>query len=331
MISLSIFLLFLVVSVVWFIRKRKHIFNTTRTNDGYRERVETTVNLPYLAKIIAFFFIGLIFSMMQPFVYERVDAGYVGVKVNLTGHSRGISDVEYTTGWVMYNTWFEELYQYPTYQQHVEYEKEQVILKGGFGSHITPTFNYSLKPDMVTEMFAELRLPIKEIEAGWLRTAIMSSVNDVSNRWEVDQIFADREKFENAIIAECNKRVGMWFSVSLLRTNIVPPPSLQKAIEAKTKAIQEAEAKEQEALVAIADGKKKVAIAQADSAQWVINAAGKANATLITARAEAESIKIKQREISPNYIDYLRAKTWDGSYGEGNVYGSGISLLKDIK
>jgi hypothetical protein len=330
MISLVMFLAFLLFTAFWIVRKRKDIFKT-ETHEKYGEQEEYTVlNTGILTKMIIFFVLGIILSIFQPFVYERVDAGYVGVKVNLTGHSRGISDVEYTTGWVMYNSWFEELYQYPTYQQHVEYEKEQVILKGGFGSHITPTFNYSLKPEMVTEMFAELRLPIAEIEQGWLRTAIMSSVNDVSNRWEVDEIFADREKFENAIIAECNKRVGKWFNVSLLRTNIVPPPSLQKAIEAKTKAIQEAEAKEQEALVAIADGKKKIAVAQADSAQRVIDAAGHASATLIKANAEAEAIRIKQREITPNYNKYLWNKAWDGVLPT-TMAGDGGGILLDVR
>jgi len=323
MISLLVFVIFLLIAVVMFVRGRKKIFGEDSVG-------RPTLNVKPIFRILGIFVVGVLISLFQPYTYTRVDAGYVGVKVNLTGHSRGISDVEYTTGWVMYNTWFEELYQYPTYQQHVEYEKEQVILKGGFGSHITPTFNYSLKPNMVTEMFAELRLPIEEIEEGWLRTAIMSSVNDVSNRWEVDQIFADREKFENAIIAECNKRVGMWFNVSLLRTNIVPPPSLQKAIEAKTNAIQEAEAKEQEALVAVADGKKKIAVAQADSAQRVINAAGIASALLINANAEAEAIRIKQREISNVYNDYLRAKKWDGKYPT-TMAGAGAGILLDVR
>src|SRR5688572_1014122 len=62
--------------------------------------------------------IGLILSAVQPFTLERVDAGHVGIKVNLTGDNRGISKFEYKTGWVVVNTWVSKLYEFPTFQQH---------------------------------------------------------------------------------------------------------------------------------------------------------------------------------------------------------------------
>lgn len=319
MISLLVLVVFILAAVGYVFSMRSKILDDDNdvTQEGSR----------IITKGIAVIVLGILFSIFQPYTYTRVDAGYVGVKVNLTGHDRGISDIKYTTGWVLYNTWFEELYEYPTFKQHVEYEQEQVILKGGFATHITPTFNYNLKADQVTDMFAELRLPIKEIETGWLRTAIMSSVNDVSNRWKVEKIFDDREKFENAIIAECNKRVGKWFTVDLLRTNIVPPASLQKAIEAKTQAIQQAEAENQKVLVAEAEGLKKMALARADSAKRVITSSGKARAMLIEAEAEAEAIRIKQREVSAVYNDYIKANRWDGKLPTYN--GTGGNFIFD--
>ena len=132
-------------------------------------------------------------------------------------------------------------------------------------------------------MFVNLRLSTKEVEQGWLKNAIVSSVNDVANRWEVDAIFNRREEFEASIITECNKRVSKWFTVSQLRTNIVPPKALQEAIESKTKAIQQAQAEDQKAKTAEAEARKKIAIAKGDSAQMVIQA-----------NAEALSIKIRQ-------------------------------------
>ena len=72
----------------------------------------------------------------------------------------------------------------------------------------------------------------------------------------MDKIFNEREHFESEIIMECNKRITKWFIVSQLRTNIVPPPSLQEAIESKTKAIQQAQAEDQKALTAEAEARK---------------------------------------------------------------------------
>ncbi len=112
-----------------------------------------------------------------------------------------------------------------------------------------------------------------------------------------------------------NKRLSKWFNVSQLRTNIVPPESLQEAIIAKTKAIQQAEAAEQQALTAFADGKRKVAVARADSAE-----------TIIKANASALSMKIKQRELTPLYVEFLKAQAWDGKLPTTVAGGSGTFL-----
>ena len=65
-------------------------------------------------------FLLIIASFIQPFTLERVDAGHVGIKVNLTGDSRGVSKFEYKTGWVIINTWVSKLYEFPTFQQHID-------------------------------------------------------------------------------------------------------------------------------------------------------------------------------------------------------------------
>jgi regulator of protease activity HflC (stomatin/prohibitin superfamily) len=245
--------------------------------------------------------VGVVAGFLQPYSFEKVDNGYKGLKISLVGSQRGVTNYQYKTGWVVYNTWTEQLKEFPLYQQHIEYDDQQVITKGGFPATIKPTFNYSLKEQSIGDMFVNLRLDIKEIEQGWLKNAIIGAVNDVANTWEIDSIFEHRQSFEASIVAECNLRLTKWFNVSQLRTNITPPEALQEAIIAKTKAIQQAEASEQQALTAIAEGKRKVAVARADSAELIINAS-----------AAAMSIKIKQNQITPMYIEYLKAQAWDG-------------------
>ena len=157
------------------------------------------------------------------------------------------------------------------------------------------------------------------MEQGWLKNAIISSVNDVANLFTVDSIFNHRAEFEAAIIAECNKRVSKWFTVSQLRTNIVPPPAITAAIEAKTKAVQEAQAAIQRKAVAEAEALEKMARAKGDSAEKVITASGEANA-----------IKLKQLSLTPEYIEYIKATTWDGKYPTTMV-GSGAGVLLNLK
>ena len=305
MINLIFVVFFGVIAIIYLLRNR------TRVGEGGQI-------YPKWGVAIGIFILGIIIAIFQPFTLERVDAGHVGIKVNLTGDNRGVSKFEYKTGWVVYNTWISKLYEFPTYQQHIDYPEQQVITKGGFSANIKPSFNYSLKPGDVGDMFQNLRLDVRQIEQQWLQTAIVGTVNDVANKWAVDDIFNNREKFESDIVAEANKRVSKWFIISQLRTNITPPAALQQSIEAKTKAIQEVQVAENQKLVAVAEGEKRVAQARADSAALVIAAAG-----------EAEAIRRKQVSLNQNYIDYLKVQKWDGKLPQ--VQSGSNGLLFQIK
>lgn len=297
MISLVVLLVFLIVAGVMIVRGK---INDDKSG---------------ILRGIVVAILGTLVGLFQPFSIERIDAGHKGIVVNLSGSERGVASYQYKTGWVVYNTWFTQVLEFPTFQQHIEYDDQVVITKGGFSATIKPSFNYSLKPDAIGDMFENLRLGVKEIEQGWLKNAIVGSVNDEANKWEVDSIFSNRQQFEAAIVVECNKRLTKWFDVSQLRTNITPPEALQESIIAKTKAIQQAEASEQQAIAAFAEGKRKVAVAKADSAETVINA-----------QAAALSIKIKQEKLTPIYIEYLKAKAWDGKLPTTVAGSSGTFL-----
>lgn len=310
MITGMIILIGLIAGAITFIRGEK----TIEVKNGYGNMV-TRLNSKLLVKSIGIFVVMLFVGMFQPYSVEKIDSGYKGLKISLVGSQRGVTNYQYKTGWVVYNVWTEQVMEFPTYQQHIEYDDQMVITKGGFPATIKPTFNYSLKESAIGDMFVNLRLDVKQVEQGWLKNAIIGAVNDVANTWEVDSIFGHRQAFEGAIVAECNLRLAKWFNVSQLRTNITPPEALQEAIIAKTKAIQQAEASEQQALTAIAEGKRKVAVARADSAEMIINA-----------NAAALSIKIKQNQITPMYIEYLKANAWDGKLPTTVAGGSGLFL-----
>ncbi|MFT3749662.1 MAG: SPFH domain-containing protein [Agriterribacter sp.] len=156
MISIIIFLAGLFFSIFIFIRNNN-------TNKTVKQRLVKPLSILILSGLV---------SAINPFQLERVDAGHVGIKVNLTGDARGISKFEYKTGWVVYNTWISRLYEFPTYQQHIDYPEQSVITKGGFEATIKPSFNYSLIPGSIGEMFQNLRLPVKEVEQGWLKTLL---------------------------------------------------------------------------------------------------------------------------------------------------------------
>lgn len=263
-------------------------------------------------------FLALVIVAINPINVERIDAGHVGIKVSNVGDNRGVGKTEYVTGWVFYNNWISRIYEFPIHQQHIDYEAADIVTRGGFRATIKPSFNYSINAGNVADMFQNLRVGVKEMEQGWLKNAIVGSVNDVANRYTVDSIFNHREEFESDIVKECNKRVSKWFNVSQLRTNIIPPQEISESIVAKTRAIQEVQVAENRRQVAVADAERKIAEARGDSAQAVIQAAGR-----------AEAIKKEQLSLTPLYIDYIKVQKWSGQVPT-TVAGSGSGFMMQL-
>ena len=312
MISLIIFCFtFLIMGLILGIFRK----NTYTSED--RKFKFTGLVKPLLVLLISFIVVAA-----NPIDVERIDAGHVGIKVSNVGDDRGVGRTEYVTGWVFYNSWISRIYEFPIHQQHIDYESNDIVTKGGFKATIKPSFNYSINAGNVADMFQNLRVGVDEMEQGWLKNAIVGSVNDVANRYTVDSIFNHRESFESDIVKECNKRVSKWFNVSQLRTNIIPPAEISESIIAKTRAIQEVQVAENRRQVAIAEAERKIAEARGDSAQAVIQAAGR-----------AEAIKKEQLSLTPLYIDYIKVQKWSGQVPTTVAGNSGfmIQLPKDNK
>jgi regulator of protease activity HflC (stomatin/prohibitin superfamily) len=272
-----------------------------RGNPTGRNYERTKTNTSQYIKLIIVFVVSALIAIINPISVERIDVGHVGLKINNTGDERGISKTAYVTGWVFYNSWLSRIKEYPVTQQHIDYEETAIITKGGFQAVIKPSFNWSVNPANAADMYQNLKQDVEQIKDAWLKNAIIGAVNDVANLYTVDSIFNHRAEFEADIVKECNKRVSKWFNVSQLRTNIVPPKEITEAINAKTKAVQEAQAAIQQKIVAEAEALTQIARAKGDSAQAVIAAAGR-----------AEAVKKEQQFLTPLYIDYLKVQKWKG-------------------
>ena len=146
MISTLIFITSLIAAILIALKTRGTMYKVEPDRWGdNKEKFQSS----WLIKPLGIFITGLILSMVQPFALEKVDSGYKGLKVSLVGSQRGVTNYQYKTGWVVYNTWTEQMLEFPTFQQHIEYDDQQVITKGGFPATIKPTFNYSLKEENI--------------------------------------------------------------------------------------------------------------------------------------------------------------------------------------
>jgi len=277
---------------------------------------ETKLNAILVTKLVVAVVVSLIIGMINPITVERIDVGNVGLKVNNTGDERGVSKTAYVTGWVFYNNWLSRIKEFPVTQQHIDYEETSIITRGGFQAIIKPSFNWSVNPGNAADMYQNLKQDVDQIKDTWLKNAIIGAVNDIANLYTVDSIFNHRAEFEADIVKECNKRVSKWFNVSQLRTNIVPPKEITQAINAKTAAVQEAQAAIQQKIVAEAQAQTQIAKAKGDSAQAVISASGR-----------AEAVRKEQQYLTPMYIDYIRVQRWDGKYPTTMLGGNTSTLL----
>ena len=100
MISFIIIIAFTVIALVTAFKNGV----TKKTSYG-----NDVMDITKLGKPLLFFVVGLLLGMIQPYAIEKIDAGNKGLKINLVGNQRGVASYQYKTGWVMYNTWTEQV------------------------------------------------------------------------------------------------------------------------------------------------------------------------------------------------------------------------------
>ena len=64
--------------------------------------------------------LGLIILFSLLVRVTRIEAGHVGVEINLAGKQRGASEIPVRTGWVVYSPLTTQINEFPTYVQTVK-------------------------------------------------------------------------------------------------------------------------------------------------------------------------------------------------------------------
>jgi regulator of protease activity HflC (stomatin/prohibitin superfamily) len=269
----------------------------------------------------------LIFTMFAG--CERIDAGHVGVKVNLYGDGKGVDDVTEVTGWVFYNPISTKIVEFPTYVQHKEYKLDReneidesfvVNSKDGSEFHVSPLLNYSVKREKVPYIFSKYRVELGDIEGGFLKTAVYDAFRVVANSYTADELISNRELFELKVRSVLVKQLEPeGFILSQFTSNLVYPETFKKAIEAKNNAVQAALTAENKVKQAEAEAKIKVATAE-----------GNAQAMLTRAKAEAEANRLRQQTLTPMLIQQQWIEKWKGNV-PSTVLGNGTNLMYGIK
>ena len=299
-------------------------YQAQRQKERDEQKLKQQLKLKQMIKRISIGIVAFISMVVLYSSCERIDAGYVGVKVNLYGNNKGVDDVVAVTGMVFYNPFTTKVYEFPTYIQHKEYRKTEdadnsfiVNSKDGSEFSVSPIMNYSVQRDKVPAIFAKYRRPLIDIEEGFLKTAVYDAFRLATNKYTADELISNRAVFEVEVRKLLdNQLLKEGFIINQFTSNLIYPETFKKSIEAKNNAVQAALRAENEVKTAEAQAKIKVATAE-----------GNAQAMLTSAKAEAESNRMKQITLTPLLLQLEWINKWDGKLP---VYGTAPMLYKPV-
>ncbi|WP_256012445.1 SPFH domain-containing protein [Desertivirga xinjiangensis] len=268
-------------------------------------------------KIVTGVILAFLLWIIQPFTYENIDAGNVGIKINLYGSDRGVDNITIVTGRVWYNSWTTKIVEFPTYTQSVDYEPFVVTTKDAAEFQVDPKLNYHINPAMVPQIYRQYRKPLKEIEQQFMRNTIYDAYRIVANSFTSDSVMSNRETFEDRIQVLLTKNLGKdGFIYDQLTSAITPPASLRQMIDEKNASIQARLKAENQAKQAMAEAQVSKAKAE-----------GEAAALLIKAKAEAEANRLRQQSLTPLLIQQKVIEKWDGKLPQ---YGTVPQFFKNV-
>jgi len=310
-------------------RRYDHLYDNNgrrRTNEEL-DRMEQEFNqqkqfkLKKMYKLIVSGIVGLFLMIFLLKSCERIDAGHVGVKVNLYGDNKGVSDVTEVTGMVFFNPVTHSIYEFPTFIQHKEYTGDNSFVvnsKDGSEFHVSPIINYSVQREKVPSIFAKYRRSLDQIEEGFLKTSVFDAFRLATNKYTADELIGNRQAYEIEVrkILE-GQLLAEGFVVNQFTSNLVYPETFKAAIEAKNNAVQAALMAENKVKTAEAEAKIKIATAE-----------GNAQAMLTSAKAEAEANRMKQQTLTPLLLQLEYINKWDGKLP---VYGQVPQMFKNIQ
>ncbi len=284
-------------------------------------KLEQQLKIKKMVKVIGASVIGFILLVVLFNSCERVDAGHVGVKVNMYGDNKGVDDVVAVTGMVFYNPITTKIYEFPTFIQHKEYKGENSFIvnsRDGSEFSVSPIMNYSVQREKVPAIFSKYRRPLEDIEEGFLKTAVYDAFRLATNKYTADELISNRAIFEVEVRRLLDAQLlKEGFTINQFTSNLIYPETFKKSIEAKNNAVQAALRAENEVKTAEAQAKIKVATAE-----------GNAQAMLTSAKAEAESNRMKQQTLTPLLLQLEYINKWDGKLP---VYGTVPQMFKNIQ
>jgi len=282
-----------------------------------------------IATIIVLVVAGLAWNF-----YEKVEAGYVGVRVNLLGSNKGVSDEVLGVGRYFIG-WNEELFKFPTFQQTYAWTTPegrgafQFQSREGLSLQADVSLSYTVKPEKVSKLFQTYRKGLDEITKVYLYNLVRDSLVQFASTRSAESLYgAGKNEFIKDVTDFLRAKldpVGISIDYVAIVGNVWLPHNVKTAIDEKVKAGQLAAQRETEVATARAEAEKTVATAEGQARSKKAIADANAYAILTEAKARKQANELLNSSISPNLIEYNKIEKWDGKLP--NVTGGAMPLL----
>lgn len=268
----------------------------------------------------------------------RIDPGYAGIKVSLTGQQRGVQDYPIRTGRIWYNPWSSQVLQWPTFVQTAKWThdpneghptneeitfttKDQMVVSADI------SISYVLAQKCVPQFYVKFRTDdMDAFTHGFLRNLARDHFNEAGGKYTIEQVMGDNEPF----IREVRQRLESSLEpicISIEQFGFIgaprPPKGVVDAINSKVQATQLAFQKQNEVQQAQAEAAKDVAKAEGDSKAMIARAQGQAEANRLLAQSiSPELIQWQQMEITKQAIARWNGvrPTIEGGSGQGFIF-----------
>lgn len=235
-----------------------------------------------------------------------VQAGYVGVRVNLYADKGVQNEVEGTGRYFLGIN--EQMYLFPTFNQLKNFDVPFVFqTSDAMDVTVKIGMEYNINPDKASIVFATYRKGIDEITEINLRQYISDSLIKNAVMMDINELTqGGKTKLLNLVTKDIREQldpIGIHIVKLSWMTDLQYPEQVRQSINAKIEATQRALLRENE-----------VAQSRAEAEKVRVAAQGEADARLLRAKAEAEAIAIKAKALrdNPDIIQLNAIEKWDG-------------------
>lgn len=259
----------------------------------------------------------------------KVPAGNVGIKFYLLGQDKGV-DYDVLGPGRYYVGINQEMYKFPTFTQNYVWtsdkqegspEDESFNFQDVQGLELNADIGitYKIIPDKVPIIFEKYKKGVEEITDVYLRNMVRDALVKRTSTLDVEYIYGKgRSDLIDSVSFDVKNQcanIGIDIEKIYWIGRIKLPETVKQAIDAKIKATQIAQQRENELREAEAAAKKRVADAE-----------GIAESILLKAEAQAKANRLINASLTSTLVEYEKINKWDGKLPQVTGSNALVSL-----